>query len=168
MDCKLKDVNGLFETITGYRREELVGHRWIDPPLYGRHVHGEFPSKNFMRSSDPRLALVPTASSNDFTCADFKSAVNALVHGGTFKVVSRVLTRDGSILEALQTIFLIRGDRGEGAALAAVSTPDTRRIIHLPMEDQFLDFPSPTGTQSPKSSRPFSPDDFLAVGLTSH
>jgi len=73
----------------------------------------------------------PTASQNDFSCDDFKRAVNALVHGGTFKVVSRVLTRDGSILESLQTIFLMRGETN---ALTAVSTPDTRRLIHLPSE----------------------------------
>eukprot|EP00456_Euglypha_rotunda_P016367 TRINITY_DN15400_c0_g1_i8.p1 TRINITY_DN15400_c0_g1~~TRINITY_DN15400_c0_g1_i8.p1 ORF type:complete len:137 (+),score=0.76 TRINITY_DN15400_c0_g1_i8:150-560(+) len=136
----------------------------MDPPLYGRHVHGEFPS-SFVRSSDPRNALVPTASSNDFTCDDFKSAVNALIHGGTFKVVSRVLTRDGSILEALQTIFLLRGDRGEPTALTAVSTPDTRRLINLPQE---FDYPSPPSTTSPpKGRRAFVPAE-VSKTVSSH
>jgi len=161
LDCLIKDVNGLFETITGFRREEVVNSRYRDAPLYGRHVHGEYPMR-FERSPDPSQLLIPTASKSDLTCTDFKRAVNALVHGGTFKVVSRLLTRDGQILESLNTTFLLRNERNEPVALVALSTPDCRRFVHLnhrqeEQTDVFMELPS-ISSNSPTTLNALVPD----------
>jgi len=162
MDCIVRDLNGLFETILGFRREELVGIRFSDAPLHGRHVHGKYPSR-FIRSTDPSEAMVPTASKFDFTCVDFKRAGTALVHRGAFRVVSRILTRDGQMLESLTTSFLLRNEQGEPISFIGLSTPDCRRFVRLnerreeEQEDIFQDLPS-------LAYHPF-PSDFLSSTL---
>jgi len=96
-----------------------------------------------------------------------KKAVSALVNGSTFKVVSRLLTRDGQILESLNTFFLLRNERGEATALVTLSTPDCRRLINLNRRreeevDLFVDDPSMSLSNPDFHShlRPFA-DDYL-------
>jgi len=163
LDCRIKDCNNLFETISGFRRDEVVGTRFSDSPLFNRHVRGSYPS-HFVKSADP----IPTASTNDLSCADFKQTVSALVEGGTFKVVSRHLTRDGQILESLVTLFFVRDDNGKPIAIMAVSTPDCRRLVH-PLEDNsdLLQTDGSSPELSSISNSPFSPNDFLRTPVMS-
>jgi len=130
-DFTLQDVNPLFERLTGFMRHEVVGSKFLGAPLFSRHVHGDFPRESFLRSADPDQAMIPTASTEDYTIADFREQISVLTSGGSWQVVSRHMIRNGSILESLTTLFLLRDNQNQPNAVMSISTPEHRREIPL-------------------------------------
>jgi len=139
-DCTIRDINPLFETQSGFSKRDIVGREFKNGPLFARYVHGEFPRPMFVRASDLVKTLVPTASTEDYTACDFQRVKDALFNGGSWKVVTRHMTRDGSVLECLNTLFLVRDQQNSPCAIMCISNPDQSRIVSAPSG-----FPAPAG-----------------------
>jgi len=152
-DFTIKQVNDVFETVSGFRKDELIGRRFGAAPLFGRYVHGEFPHDNFLRSSDPQQSLIPTASSEDYTPEDFQRTAEMLLHGGNCRVVCRWMRRDGYIVESFSTLCAWRAPGG--LAIMNISTQEQRRFTIAPW---LLSLPSlPSSFQVPQKGDNFNP-----------
>jgi len=143
-DCAIKDVNSAFEIVSGFQKSEVVGKKFSDEPLFGRHVHGIFPRDQWKRPSDPQQALIPTASSEDYTYSDFQHALNVVLRGEPWRVITRHLTRDGlSVVESFNTLFLLRDLDRQPYAIMCISTPDQRRVVRTPLGRPLGSHPTP-------------------------
>jgi len=142
-DSTVVELNDMFENLSGFRKEEVLGRRFSDSPLFGRYVQVEFPPKIFSRSLDPHQSLIPTASSEDYTAADHQRVSETLSAGGNWRVVCRWMTRTGFVVESNNTLCLWRG-LGQAPSIMHISTPDQRRYNIPPWL-----LPSPSGCQVP-------------------
>jgi len=152
-DNTIKQVNQLFETITGFRSDEVVGRRFDSSPLFGRYIIGDvFPHESYQQSKDPHQSLIPTASSEDYTSSHFDQLSQGLLSNGNWRVVCRTMTRSGYILESYSTLCLWRA-AGQPLSIMHISTSEHRRFT---IPSWLLAFPSSCqGAQ--KKSEVFSP-----------
>jgi PAS domain-containing protein len=125
-------VNDLFEVVSGWRKDEILGRRFDDFPLFGRYVQGDFPRDSFMQSLDPQNSLIPTASLEDYTPIDLKRLHETLLAGGTPRVVCRWMTKVGYVLESYSTLCLWRGSPSQPMSIVNISTPEQRRFTIPP------------------------------------
>jgi hypothetical protein len=131
-DCTIKDANNTFEIVSGFGKGEVIGKKFCDSPLFGRYVHGQYPRVDWALPTDPHQAVIPTASAEDYSKSDFQQAVAVIMGGGSWKVVSRHMTRDGKVVEALNTLFLLRNLDGQPYAVMCISNNEKRRVVPIP------------------------------------
>lgn len=104
---KISFVNERFESISGWKKSELVGTRYMSGRLNGRHY-----------LSDPSRG------------SDFHRGVESLQKFGTWKVISVHSTkRLGMLVQALTTLSVLRDAEGSPQFIMAVSAPDQRRLV---------------------------------------
>jgi PAS domain-containing protein len=158
-DFTIKDVNSAFESISGFSKKDLLGKKFSEEPLYGRHVHGQFPLK-WTRPNDPHQALIPTASLADYTVSDFQQALDVVLKGVTQKLNSRHLTRDGKVVvESVHTLFLLRDLNSQPYAIMCISSPDQSRLVPIP---PLSILPSLTPSSAPVVCQPdFDPFKYI-------
>jgi len=121
-DCLIKNANAELEAVTGFHKSELLDTKLTAAPLFGRLLHSDMTAGN-LKQEHPLNSLEGTA-------LQFKEATHRLASGATWKVTTQIKTRDGSIIESQNTIFMVRNaDDHTPAYLMCVSTPDKRRVI---------------------------------------
>jgi hypothetical protein len=121
-DAMIRNANTELENVTGFHKSDLLDTKLTGAPLFGRILHSDMPSSN-LKQEHP-------LSSFESTTLQFKEAMHRLSTGATWKVTTQIKTRDGSLIESQNTIFMVRNaDDHTPAHLMCISTPDKRRII---------------------------------------
>jgi len=158
-DCTVKEVNPILEAATGFDRKQLINTKFGDAPLFGRLVHGEFPRDRFVKPSDSKQAQIVTSSSDDYTSSDLHQAFEVVMSGGSWKVVTRYVHRDGTLLvESFATLMPIPG------AVLCISSPENRRFVPLPQRPR-----RPVAAATPAiSSAQGCQAQFTGYGLIPH
>lgn len=118
------NVNERFESITGFKSSQLVGSTFETSPLYGRHMI------DFGNKGVPQEALL-------------EAGLKKLRSGQSWKVVTvHATSKDNMSVQSINTMFLLRDQRGVPFAIMNINTPDQRRLVRTP------DLPDAKGARS--------------------
>eukprot|EP00457_Paulinella_chromatophora_P006282 gb/GEZN01006300.1/.p1 GENE.gb/GEZN01006300.1/~~gb/GEZN01006300.1/.p1 ORF type:complete len:499 (-),score=52.85 gb/GEZN01006300.1/:188-1486(-) len=117
-NSRITSVCARFQSVAGLQASELINHRFSESPLFGQHLSG---SPDSEEPSQEQVA----------------QGIKILVNGGSFKMLTRHASgRTGVAVEAVTTMFLLRDERTCPYAVLSISTPDSRRAVHYPMQFQ--------------------------------
>eukprot|EP00457_Paulinella_chromatophora_P004393 gb/GEZN01004405.1/.p1 GENE.gb/GEZN01004405.1/~~gb/GEZN01004405.1/.p1 ORF type:complete len:415 (+),score=59.60 gb/GEZN01004405.1/:218-1462(+) len=115
---QIRNVNTRFQSVSSFDRNNLIGRKFSEAPLYGIHLSG-------------------TPDSEEPSSEQLAHGIKVLINGGSFKMLTRHASgRKGVAVESVNTMFLLRDEQRLPYAVLLISTPDSRRVVDHPSFSQ--------------------------------